>query len=210
MPADGLDSKVKTEAETAKERFDLAREIIRHEDGLVNSRVTWLQVFQGLLFTAFFAGLNLFKEANLPRPDIWHPILVAALSILPILGVLSSYAAYKATSSALNQIYAVESWWRDVGYQAEFPPLAGEHGAVFGTIKLLGAHMLLVYSLVWVAFLLAFLFVAFQIPTPNRSLNRTLHSVPAFVPAKTLAQIPSRCSGPVSFDVRHHPEDPRT
>ena len=25
---------------------------------------------------------------------------------------------------------------------------------------------------------------------PNRSLNRTLHSVPAFVPAKTLAQIP--------------------
>ena len=38
---------------------------------------------------------------------------------------------------------------------------------------------------------------------PNRSLNRTLHSVPAFVPAKTLAQIPSRCSGPVSFDVSH-------
>ena len=36
---------------------------------------------------------------------------------------------------------------------------------------------------------------------PNRSLNRTLHSVPAFVQAKTLAQIPSRCSGPVSFDV---------
>ena len=41
-----------------------------------------------------------------------------------------------------------------------------------------------------------------QILTPNRSLNRTLHSVPAFVLAKTLAQIPSRCSGPVSFDVR--------
>ena len=37
--------------------------------------------------------------------------------------------------------------------------------------------------------------------TPNRSLNRTLHSMPAFVQAKTLAQIPSCCSGPVSFDV---------
>jgi hypothetical protein len=36
----------------------------------------------------------------------------------------------------------------------------------------------------------------------NRSLNRTLHSMPAFVQAKTLAQIPSCCSGPVSFDVR--------
>ena len=39
---------------------------------------------------------------------------------------------------------------------------------------------------------------------PNRSLNRTLHSVPAFVQAKTLAQILSRCSGPVSFDVRRN------
>ena len=39
---------------------------------------------------------------------------------------------------------------------------------------------------------------------PNRSLNRTLHCVPAFVQAKTLAQIPSRCSGPVSLDVSHH------
>ncbi len=40
--------------------------------------------------------------------------------------------------------------------------------------------------------------------TPNRSLNRTQHSVPVFVPAKTLAQIPSRCSMPVSFDVKPH------
>ena len=38
--------------------------------------------------------------------------------------------------------------------------------------------------------------------TPNHSLNRTLHSVPLFVPAKTLAQIPSHCSGPVSSNVR--------
>ena len=44
----------------------------------------------------------------------------------------------------------------------------------------------------------------FAAARPNRSLNRTLHSVPVFVPAKTLAQIPSRCSGPVSFDVRPH------
>lgn len=45
-----------------KVRFELAREIVRHEDGLINSRVTWLQAFQGLIFTAFFAGLGLLKE----------------------------------------------------------------------------------------------------------------------------------------------------
>ena len=44
----------------------------------------------------------------------------------------------------------------------------------------------------------------FATARPNRSLNRTLHSVPGFVQAKTLAQIPSRCSGTVSFDVRPH------
>ena len=47
---------------TPKVRFDIAREIVRHEDGLVNSRVTWLQVFQGLLFTAFFSGIGLLKD----------------------------------------------------------------------------------------------------------------------------------------------------
>ena len=43
-----------------------------------------------------------------------------------------------------------------------------------------------------------------QAVTPNHSLNRTLHSVPAFALAKTLAQIPPHCSGPVSSNVRRH------
>ena len=38
----------------------------------------------------------------------------------------------------------------------------------------------------------------------NPSLNRTLHSVPAFALANTLAQIPSHCSGPVSSNVSQH------
>ena len=37
-------------------------------------------------------------------------------------------------------------------------------------------------------------------PSPNRSLNRTLHSM--------LAQIPSWCSGPISFDMRRHANSP--
>ena len=37
--------------------------------------------------------------------------------------------------------------------------------------------------------------------TPNRSLNRTLHSIPALDFNIMQAQTPSCCSGPVSFDV---------
>ena len=40
--------------------------------------------------------------------------------------------------------------------------------------------------------------------TPNHSLNRPLHSVPLFALAKTLAQIPPHCSGPVSSNVSPH------
>src|SRR5438874_116905 len=45
-----------------KERWDLAREMIRHEDGLVNNRVTRLLVLQAFLFGAFVNGLGLYGK----------------------------------------------------------------------------------------------------------------------------------------------------
>ena len=47
----------------ASEKFAIAREIIRHENDLVNNRVTWLLVLQGLLFTAFVNGLGLYTSS---------------------------------------------------------------------------------------------------------------------------------------------------
>jgi len=53
----------------ASEKFAIAREIIRHENDLVNNRVTWLLVLQGLLFTAFVNGLGLYdKFRGRPTP----------------------------------------------------------------------------------------------------------------------------------------------
>ena len=45
-----------------KEKFELGRELIRHEDGLINHRVTWLLVLQGFLFTAFVNGIGLYDK----------------------------------------------------------------------------------------------------------------------------------------------------
>jgi hypothetical protein len=152
-----------TKEPTPKEKFDLAREMIRHEDGLVNSRVTWLQVFQGLLFTAFIAGVGLFKEADLLKtlPQLKIALSVALVT-LAILGIASSFAAYKATRSAIEQIEIVEKWWLNSGHQEQFPRVAGNHGIPVGTAgrKLLGADMLLVFIGVWLIFLALFAYVA--------------------------------------------------
>jgi hypothetical protein len=57
-----------------KEYFELCRELIRHEDGLVNNRVTWLLVLQGFLFTAFASGIGLYEKVPHNRsPDCRQP-----------------------------------------------------------------------------------------------------------------------------------------
>ena len=47
---------------TERELYESARDQIRHEDGLINQRVTWLLLLQGLLFTAFAGGVGLFEK----------------------------------------------------------------------------------------------------------------------------------------------------
>jgi hypothetical protein len=154
IPAQGT-----SHSPSPKEKFELARELIRHEDGLVNSRVTWLQVFQGVLFTAFFAGLGLFKEdKGLPKPAFSRQALVIALSLLAVLGIAASYAAYRATLSALDQISTVEAWWKKSGHKADFPRLTGHHGTKLFGLRVHGAHMLLAFAVAWGIFLLLFLY----------------------------------------------------
>jgi hypothetical protein len=146
---------------TPKESFDVAREHIRHEDGLVNTRITWLQVFQGFLFTAFFAGLNLFRPPAV-LDDGARFALSAGVLVLPLLGILASLTAYLATRSALSQIHRVEDWWSKNEYKGLFPPIAGEHGATFHGRRILGAHMLLVFAFAWAVFLGLFLYVVLK------------------------------------------------
>ena len=156
---------------SAKERFDVAREIIKHEDGLVNSRITWLQIFQGLLFTAFIAGIGLLKEPKIVEHSNASISISIALCMLAALGMLASYAAFSATNAAIKQILEVEDWWKKTPAAFNFPPIAGNHGIPIGPIKwqdkvvlpqfrLNGCHMLLVFIPIWAALIALFLCVA--------------------------------------------------
>jgi hypothetical protein len=156
-----------------KERFDVARDLIKHEDGLVNSRITWLQVFQGLLFTAFIAGIGLFKEEEITCVPGARAAIGAALLLLALLGALASIAGFTATRAAIEQINRVERWWSNDAASLAFPPISGHHGITVSgfdfllllTVKpfrILGAHMLLVFVPVWIALYSLFLWVAIR------------------------------------------------
>ena len=79
----------------ANEKFPIAREIIRHENDLVNNRVTWLLVLQGFLFTAFVNGLGLYDKFR-GRPT---PMLCITLGL-----VLIAATGIGSSLSALNVI----------------------------------------------------------------------------------------------------------
>jgi hypothetical protein len=73
---------------------DTIREMIRNEDSLVNQRLTWLALFQGLLFNASAFWARKPDRNRLPICVICGLGIFVALSIW-----VSTYAAYKATGN---------------------------------------------------------------------------------------------------------------
>ena len=111
---------------TEKEKFDVARELIRHEDGLINNRVTWLLVLQGFLFTAFVGGIGLYEKVNCSSgAGIYVTI---GLALIPLLGIISCIVALNVMRIAFRQMETVKRWWHEAGHSKDFPPLAGSLG----------------------------------------------------------------------------------
>lgn len=171
--APDLDVETSCKPLTPKEQFDVARELIKHEDGLVNSRVTWLQVFEGLLLTAFVGGIGLYKEAAICSLSWSRPGIATALILFAVLGISASYTAYTATRAAISQIESVEDWWHETGLSLMFPPIAGSHGLTIHAhvllgkyptkpFRILGAHMLLAFIPAWIVLLTLSMIVGYH------------------------------------------------
>lgn len=110
-----------------KDKFDIARELIRHEDGLVNNRVTWLLVFQGLLFNAFVSGVGLFEKFSQNARALWS--IMIGLIIICFFGIAVSLTAYNVLSIALLQMEEVGKWWEKTDLANRFPLLSGKLGS---------------------------------------------------------------------------------
>lgn len=138
------------------ELYDIGREQIRHEDGLINHRTTWFLVFEGLLFTA---ALNIVANL-LPKspsvPSKYNDHLLLAAATLGLLGVVGSVVAYLSVRAAYAKIREVEAWWKKQAVpDCTFPRLAGEGGFTKFGHHFTAADMFLALGLAWVILLAA-------------------------------------------------------
>ena len=154
------------------ERYEFAREHLRHEDGLVNHRVTWFLVFQGLLFTALMAGFGLLDLAK--EFDIYESTFIrVVLDLLLLLGIGSSLVAHRLIRAAYWQMDEVALWWAkqtepmpaEVKPEDYFPPVRGTgvSPAITDSGKITAAAMLLILGALW--FVLLLCFIALQVRT---------------------------------------------
>ncbi len=79
----------------------IIREMIQHENYLINVRMGWMIALQGLLFTA----LGLIAKAD--KPDIHNAII----QWIPIIGYFVALFTIWGISNALHAIRGLVAWW---------------------------------------------------------------------------------------------------
>jgi hypothetical protein len=118
----------KPERLNQKDRWDLCRQVIEHEDNLVNHRLTWFLVINGFLMTACGASLGTLATAA-PTRFQWG--VVAFLAANCLLGLVISLLATPAILGAYRHVGVLDSWWSlsekmAKEYKlADYPPLIG-------------------------------------------------------------------------------------
>jgi len=144
-----------------KDQFDVARELIRHEDGLINNRVTWLLVLQGLLFNAFVGGVGLFF-GKLPSQQVPAGLVLAGLSVIGALGIVTNIITLNVIGIAFQQMGKVHEWWTKTGLSSKFPPLSGRLGTGWFYFLFSAGRMPLVLIAAWVLLISFVLVGAFR------------------------------------------------
>lgn len=112
---------------TGKDEFEVARELLRHEDGLVNNRVTWLLVLQGFLFNAYVGGVGLLEKFKGQERIV--VCVEIGLVLLATVGIWTSLAAWNVVKIAFDQADRVQRWWESMECSTSFPPLRGSRPA---------------------------------------------------------------------------------
>ncbi|MBW8041107.1 MAG: hypothetical protein FVQ85_14045 [Planctomycetes bacterium] len=94
-----------------KEAWDRAREMIKHENELINQRLSWMFAAQAFLFAAFLIGVKAAVD-----PDIEDTLdrVLMVFFLLPViyLGLFSSLTSYRMVRDANIQREFAESYWK--------------------------------------------------------------------------------------------------
>jgi len=118
---------------------------IEREDGLINTRVTWMLTFEGFLFAAL--ALVASKESD---PTIQMVLKYA----LPIIGFVIAFLAYHAIGAALSTLTYLKDLWEPENYPGYPQPFGKEmqhtRGASYS--KGLPVTIMVLWFVVFIAF----------------------------------------------------------
>ena len=142
-----------TADELTTDEYIFLREEMRHEDNLINARLSWLVNSQSFLFGAFAITLNGSAQSKFPMYAKLNVILV---TWLPVAGILAAAASYLTIWAAILHIRRVRRLAQGK-YPPHLLPLNGEIST--GRMGLSGAVFIpIIFLVVWVAVILKIYF----------------------------------------------------
>jgi len=83
------------------EEYTFLREEIRHQDNLINARLSWLVSSQSFLLSGFAVTLNGSAQSLLP---IYAKLNVILVNSLPVAGLVTDLASYQTIWAAISQM----------------------------------------------------------------------------------------------------------
>ncbi|MHC5735043.1 RipA family octameric membrane protein [Nostoc sp.] len=140
--------------------WKIARDLIEHEDNLINHRMTWLITSNFFLFSAFFVIFN---------PQFGSQPVAKIFSLLiPLIGIVICWIVWQLVRSAAGQVNEVNNWWREQlnNYpenKQNYPFLIGQSKYSFKDWKNIYSIIPFVMMLAWVMLLCVSLIYGFQL-----------------------------------------------
>lgn len=128
--------------------YETFRSYARHEDNLVNNRVTWMLTIHGFLYATYGLALQgkvaLFEKLKLEEMETFWGLaglgitvaqLDGLLVLIPLVGSCISFLAWNSIRAAKNAVFTVERIFREQfreasGWGVNVSVLKGDHGSV--------------------------------------------------------------------------------
>ncbi|MEO1104012.1 MAG: hypothetical protein AAFW98_09835 [Pseudomonadota bacterium] len=99
------------ERKSCREVYDVYRDYLKHEDSLINNRMTWLILSQSFFFTTYALAIGRLSAAEEPiRTQI-----ETFLNAVATLGIIVGFATCMSILAALNAIEGLKRRWANHG-----------------------------------------------------------------------------------------------
>ena len=107
MPDDvATSSRVSETKELSFDEYVLLREEIRHQDNLINARLSWLVSSQAFLLSGFAVTLNGTAQPLLP---VFAKVNVVLFAALPVGGLVTDIASYLTIWAAIRRMTTIRN-----------------------------------------------------------------------------------------------------